>query len=90
MKYYVLIAVGILTCCVYGDVKKGETLFKTFCASCHGPEGAGLVGPNLTDKEILHGTEKKDIIKLKDTFDDYNNGEIGPGHCDDDFEGDDD
>lgn len=27
----------------------GATVFKTHCVSCHGPEGAGLVGPNLTD-----------------------------------------
>ena len=26
---------------------------------------------------------KKGILKLKNKFDDYNNGDIGPGHCDD-------
>lgn len=46
------------------DVKKGEAVYKTYCASCHGPEGAGLVGPNLTDKEVLHGTSKEEIIKV--------------------------
>lgn len=27
----------------------GRTVFKSNCVSCHGPQGAGLVGPNLTD-----------------------------------------
>lgn len=49
---------------LYGDAKKGEQVYKMFCAACHGPEGAGLVGPNLTDKEILHGTKKEDIMKV--------------------------
>ena len=53
-----------LSCCLYGDAKQGEQVFKMFCASCHGPEGAGLVGPNLTDKEILHGDKKEDIVKV--------------------------
>ncbi|RME73345.1 MAG: cytochrome C oxidase Cbb3 [Planctomycetota bacterium] len=30
-------------------LKSGQAVFKTYCASCHGPEGQGLVGPNLTD-----------------------------------------
>ena len=63
MKFYVCIMLALMACSVNGDVKKGETLYKTFCASCHGPEGAGLVGPNLTDKVVLHGTKKEDIIK---------------------------
>lgn len=49
---------------LFGDAKKGEQVYKMFCASCHGPEGAGLVGPNLTDKEILHGDKIEDIIKV--------------------------
>ncbi|MCM8536258.1 MAG: c-type cytochrome [Lentisphaeraceae bacterium] len=48
----------------FADVKKGEVVFKTYCASCHGPEGAGLVGPNLTDKEVLHGTTKAEVVKV--------------------------
>jgi cytochrome c553 len=46
------------------DVEKGAVVFKMMCASCHGPEGAGLVGPNLTDKEVLHGTTTEEIIKV--------------------------
>lgn len=36
-------------------IAAGAEVFKTNCAACHGPEGQGLVGPNLTDKYWLHG-----------------------------------
>jgi len=38
----------------------GKGVFKTNCVQCHGPEGAGLVGPNLTDEYY------KNIQKLED------------------------
>ena len=33
----------------------------TRCAACHGPEGQGLVGPNLTDEYWLHGQKLAEI-----------------------------
>jgi cytochrome c oxidase cbb3-type subunit 3 len=42
---------------------EGKTVFMSTCASCHGPEGAGLVGPNLTDKFWLHGAKPGDLFK---------------------------
>lgn len=42
----------------------GRATFKNYCASCHGPEGAGLIGPNLTDAEVLHGESREDIIRV--------------------------
>ncbi len=30
-------------------VEKGKVVYGTYCASCHGPDGGGLIGPNLTD-----------------------------------------
>ncbi|HEX3132318.1 MAG TPA: c-type cytochrome [Planctomycetota bacterium] len=45
------------------DTSRGQTVFITYCAACHGPEGAGLVGPNLTDTVFLHGGTKPDIVK---------------------------
>lgn len=45
------------------DLSRGQTVFTTYCAACHGPEGAGLVGPNLTDTVFLHGGTKPDIMK---------------------------
>ncbi len=41
----------------------GHTVFVTYCATCHGPEGAGLIGPNLTDTVFLHGGTREDIVK---------------------------
>ncbi|MBD5782134.1 c-type cytochrome [Pelagicoccus sp. NFK12] len=39
----------------------GDKVYATYCASCHGAEGAGLLGPNLTDAEILHGSTLPEI-----------------------------
>ncbi len=36
-------------------VSGGETVFAQFCASCHNKDGAGLIGPNLTDDYWLYG-----------------------------------
>lgn len=33
----------------------GEQVYATYCASCHAPDGAGLIGPNLTDDVWIHG-----------------------------------
>jgi mono/diheme cytochrome c family protein len=37
-------------------VTKGKKLFTGagLCLACHGPDGKGLTGPNLTDQEWLH------------------------------------
>lgn len=64
MNARVMLVLLFLLMQVSADVKKGETVFKTYCASCHGPEGAGLIGPNLTDKEVLHGSEKEKIMNV--------------------------
>lgn len=32
-----------------------KEIFATRCMPCHGPEGQGLIGPNLTDDYWLHG-----------------------------------
>jgi len=32
-----------------------KEIFGTRCMPCHGPQGQGLVGPNLTDEYWLHG-----------------------------------
>jgi mono/diheme cytochrome c family protein len=46
------------------DNSRGQTVFTTYCAACHGPEGAGLVGPNLTDTVFQHGNTKADIVRV--------------------------
>ncbi len=42
----------------------GAQIFATNCASCHGAEGQGLIGPNLTDKYWIHGNTNVDIFNV--------------------------
>lgn len=41
----------------------GGTIYINNCAVCHGPEGQGGVGPNLTDAHWIHGGDVKDLFK---------------------------
>ncbi|HFK5569686.1 TPA: cytochrome c [Elizabethkingia meningoseptica] len=43
------------------NVAEGEQLFKTNCLTCHGENGKGGIGPNLTDKYWVN-------VKQKDLF----------------------
>ncbi|SDY48174.1 cbb3-type cytochrome c oxidase N-terminal domain-containing protein [Hymenobacter psychrophilus] len=45
------------------DLDAGKALFATNCAACHGTEGEGKVGPNLTDDYWLHGGEINHVYK---------------------------
>lgn len=38
--------------------------FATRCAACHGAQGQGIIGPNLTDDYWLHGNKLTDILKV--------------------------
>jgi cytochrome c oxidase cbb3-type subunit 3 len=44
-------------------VADGRQVFVSTCAPCHGTQGQGVVGPNLTDKFWLHGGKPVDIHK---------------------------
>ena len=41
----------------------GKEIFDKNCATCHGFKGEGLVGPNFTDKNWIHGGGIKNIFK---------------------------
>ena len=45
------------------EIAAGKEIFTTRCASCHGPQGQGGVGPNLTDNYWIHGAEFSNIVK---------------------------
>lgn len=45
-------------------VANGKAVFQTNCASCHGAQGQGLIGPNLTDPYWLHGGRPVAIHKV--------------------------
>jgi cytochrome c oxidase cbb3-type subunit 3 len=44
-------------------VGEGKQLFVTYCAPCHGADGGGKIGPNLTDNAWLHGGAPEKIFR---------------------------
>lgn len=43
---------------IYNDEGRrnaGHVVYTEKCASCHAPDGGGMIGPNLTDKFWIHG-----------------------------------
>lgn len=42
---------------------EGAKMFAASCTPCHGPNGGGTVGPNLTDEFWLHGGSAEQIHK---------------------------
>ena len=46
------------------DLSKGKALFDEKCIVCHGKQGEGVIGPNLTDDYWLHGGDIKSVFKL--------------------------
>lgn len=42
-------------------IAQGAQVYAGKCAACHGPDGQGLVGPNLTDAFWIHGGSVVDI-----------------------------
>lgn len=45
-------------------VKVGKTVFRANCISCHGRDGEGKVGPNLTDEVYKNVNSIEDIAKV--------------------------
>lgn len=43
-------------------VEHGKEIFQSKCATCHTPDGHGLIGPNLTDLYQIHGTTRVDLF----------------------------
>ena len=46
-----------------GALDKGKTAYLQNCAACHGQEGEGKIGPNLTDEYWLHGGDVNQVFK---------------------------
>lgn len=46
------------------QIAEGKGVFDANCVACHGQNGEGLVGPNLTDEFWLHGGSIKDVFKV--------------------------
>jgi cytochrome c oxidase cbb3-type subunit III len=44
------------------SIAGGEAVFKANCLACHGDQGQGIVGPNLTDAYWLHGGQPEAVL----------------------------
>ncbi|MEO8233183.1 MAG: cbb3-type cytochrome c oxidase N-terminal domain-containing protein, partial [Ignavibacteriota bacterium] len=45
------------------SIDAGKQIFTTNCVACHAADGGGLVGPNLTDDNWIHGGGIKNVFK---------------------------
>lgn len=45
-----------------GDLSTGKTIFSQNCVACHGENGEGNSGPNLTDKYWIYGYDIKEVF----------------------------
>jgi len=45
-------------------VRVGESVYRTHCVSCHGIDGGGLVGPNLTDEHYKNTRTISDLLRV--------------------------
>jgi cytochrome c oxidase cbb3-type subunit III len=48
------------------SLAKGQAIFTnpaSLCSSCHRPDLGGLVGPNLTDDQWLHGCSAAEVVQ---------------------------
>lgn len=56
------------------DLKRGKAIFNLNCTSCHGKDGGGGIGPNLTDQNWILGGGFKNVFKTV-----YDGGRSGKG-----------
>lgn len=43
------------------EVAEGRKVFVKNCVACHGPDGGGVIGPNLADDAWMHGGRIEEI-----------------------------
>ena len=45
-------------------LKIGKIVFKSNCTTCHGSDGGGLIGPNLTDQHYKNVKDIEDMLTV--------------------------
>ena len=45
-------------------IAAGKVTFQAYCVPCHGSDGGGVIGPNLTDHNFLHGHTPEDVVRV--------------------------
>ncbi len=57
--------IDLVTAMASDDNKtEGKEVFTVNCIPCHGPDGGGVIGPNLTDKYWIHGAKPENIVAV--------------------------
>ncbi|MBK7211825.1 MAG: c-type cytochrome [Bacteroidales bacterium] len=46
----------------------GKETFKKICSTCHGMNGQGLVGPDMTDEYWIHGDSLNNKVTIQDLY----------------------
>ena len=47
-----------------GSPVQGKAVYESYCTPCHGAQGEGGIGPNLTDDYWIHGGKDNNITKI--------------------------
>jgi glucose/arabinose dehydrogenase len=66
-RYRSFIANSLLALCLLSTLaqaRSADDIYKSFCASCHGPDMSGGLGPSLRDAEWKHGSTDADISRV--------------------------
>lgn len=46
------------------QIEAGSVHYMTYCLPCHGDQGQGLIGPNLTDNYWIHGNDNEALYNV--------------------------